>query len=82
MKMKKTSKRVILEYRVAKPNRGEKAKWGFRFKTPAGRTLIESGKEFSSLAEAEKGFVSLVKSIATNQYQVSYPDQNMSVVNN
>jgi hypothetical protein len=69
--MKTKTRRVILEYREAKA--GHKSKWGFLFKTPEGDTLIESGKHFSSLAEAEQGFVSLIKSIATNQYEITYP---------
>jgi hypothetical protein len=71
--MKTKTRRVILEYREAKANGHKRSKWGFLFKTQDGHTLMESGKDFSSLAEAEQGFVSLMKSIATNQYQVNYP---------
>jgi hypothetical protein len=46
---------------------------GLQVRTPQGDTLIESGKAFASKMQAEKGFVSLMKSVATNQYTVEYP---------
>lgn len=80
--MKKT--RVILEYCEAKSAGRRGGKWGFRFKTSDGSTLVESEQKFGSLEQAEKGFVALMKSIATNEYTVDYPEgaQNSSVSNN
>jgi hypothetical protein len=81
--MKMKNKRVILEYRQTKVVRGhKKPKWGFCFKTTDGHTLLESGTDFTSLAKAEQGFVSLVKSIATNEYQVAYPAKARVLANN
>ena len=34
--------------------------------------LIESTKKFGSKAQAERGFVSLIKSVASNQYRVEF----------
>ena len=81
--MKMKNKRVILEYRQTKAVHGrKKPKWGFCFKTTDGQTLLESGTDFTSLAKAEQGFVSLVKSIATNEYQVAYPAKATALANN
>ena len=81
--MKMKNKRVILEYRQAKAARGgKKSTWGFCFKTSDGQTLLESGTGFTSLAKAEQGFVSLVKSIASNAYQVAYPAKARVIANN
>ena len=66
------NKTPVLEYCVANPN-GKKAKWMFKFSTPKGETLIESAKAFTSRTQAEKGFISLMKCVATNQYKVEYP---------
>ena len=44
--------------------------WGFRLKAPDGQTLIESAKAFDSQAEAEEGFVLMIKLIAANRYIV------------
>jgi uncharacterized protein YegP (UPF0339 family) len=79
-------KRVILEYCEAKSagRRDGGGKWGFRFKTADGDTLVESEQKFGSLEQAEKSFVALMKSIATNEYTVDYPKgvQNPPVSNN
>ena len=64
----------VLEYYVGQPKRTRKARWGFRFKTAAGDLLISSPNTFSSKANAERGFVSLIKSVATNQYCVECPE--------
>ena len=83
IQMKRKNKRVILEYRQAKAVRGQKkSKWGYCFKTTDGQTLLESGTGFASLAKAEQGFVSLVKSIAANEYQVAYPAKAREIANN
>ena len=67
-------KHVILEYCEAKSAGRRGGKWGFRFKTAEGDTLIESEQHFGSLEQAEQGFVALMKSIATNEYTVDYPE--------
>jgi len=69
----KQKKHAILEYRVGRRSRGKKAKWGFRFKAPDGTTLIESVAAFASQRQAEQGFVSIIKSIAANQYTIQTP---------
>lgn len=61
--------KAVLEY-CATETDGESPEWGFRLKTSDGQTLIESTTAFDSQAEAERGFVSMVKLIATNQYTV------------
>jgi uncharacterized protein YegP (UPF0339 family) len=69
-------KHAILEYRRARRTRGKKAKpakWGFRFKAPDGKTLIESVASFASQRQAEQGFLSMIKSIAANQYTIRTP---------
>jgi hypothetical protein len=66
------NKTPVLEYCMARKN-GRKARWVFKFRSPQGDTLIESRKAFASKMQAEKGFVSLMKSVATNQYTVEYP---------
>ena len=66
------NKTPVLEYCVAKKN-GKRARWAFKFRTPEGDTLIQSAKTFRSKTQAEKSFVSLIKSVATNQYRVAYP---------
>jgi len=66
------NKSAVLEYCLTRQN-GRKAKWAFRFKNADGDTLIESAKEFDSKLKAEEGFVSLIKSVATNQYKVEFP---------
>ena len=63
------NKSAILEYCVAR--RDGRRKWGFCFKTPDGQTLIESLQQYDSQAKAEKGFIKMVKSIATNDYSIS-----------
>jgi uncharacterized protein YegP (UPF0339 family) len=67
------SKLPVLEYSVVGRTPGKRGKWTFRFRTPEGGVLIESGAKFSTKAEAERGFVSLIKSVASNEYQVDYP---------
>jgi hypothetical protein len=62
--------RAILEYCITDADGGREAQWGFKFKGPGGQVLIESAKAFNSQAEAEEGFVSALKLIATNQYVV------------
>ena len=64
------SHRAVLEYCITDPDGGKEGRWGFRFKGPGGQVLIESAKGFDSQAEAEAGFVSTLKLIATNQYVV------------
>lgn len=63
-------KHAILEYRADNDNGRNKGKWGFRFKTADGQTLMESSQKFHSLAQAEQGFIALIKSIVTNQYVI------------
>jgi hypothetical protein len=60
--------KAVLEYCAAADAGSES--WGFRLKTSDGQTLIESTRAFDSQAEAEVGFVSMIKLIATNQYAV------------
>src|ERR1043166_1894281 len=67
------SKRPVLEYSVVRETHSDKPSWGFRFTTPEGNLLMESPKMFTSRAEAERGFVSIMKSVATNQYIVGSP---------
>ena len=67
------NKTPVLEYCVARKN-GKRAKWAFKFRTPKGDTLIQSAKAFRSKNQAEKGFASMIKSVATNQYTVEYPN--------
>ena len=59
---------AVLEYCVIQ-SRGRR-KWGFRFKSGNGRVLMDSVKKYPSQCEAEKGFISLIKRIASNQYKV------------
>ena len=66
------TKTSVLEYCVAR-KQGGKPRWLFKFRTPEGDTLIQSAKAFGSKIQAEKGFISLIKSVATNQYKVEYP---------
>src|SRR5713101_3180349 len=66
------NKRPALEYWVRATQSG-KPSWGFRFTTPEGNLLMESPKMFTSQAEAERGFVSMMKSVASNQYIVEWP---------
>ena len=61
--------KAVLEYSAAEAGGGSES-WGFRFKDSAGQTLIESSRAFDSQAEAETGFVSMIKLIATNQYVI------------
>ena len=70
------SKVPVLEYSVAGTTPGKRVNWAFRFKTPDGHIMIESTNHFSSRAEAERSFVSLVKSIASNEYRVEYPNHS------
>src|SRR5437660_4927817 len=70
------SKLPVLEYSVVGKTSRKKGKWTFRFKTPAGAILMESAFRFGSRAEAERGFVSVIKSVATNQYNVQYQEQS------
>jgi len=65
----------VLEYCVAR-KKGKKAKWAFRFRTPEGQTLIQSAQVFASRCEAEAGFFSLIKSVASNQYRIEYPEHS------
>ena len=69
------NKTAVLEYCVAR-KRGQKARWAFRFRTPEGDTLMQSAKVFASKAQAEKGFIRLIKSVATNQYKIEYPNHS------
>ena len=69
------NKLPVLEYSVAGTNRRKKTKWTFRFKTPENEILIESSINFGSKAEAERTFVSVIKSIATNSYKVEYAER-------
>lgn len=61
--------KAVLEYCAAEADGGSES-WGFRLKTSDGQTLIESSRAFDSQAEAETGFVSMIKLIATNQYVI------------
>jgi hypothetical protein len=62
-----------LEYRSTKTPRTHRRKWGFRFKSSDGSTVLQSGIKFSSLAQAERGFYDALKLMATNQYTIEYP---------
>ncbi len=57
--------RAVVEYCVSRE--GPHEKWGFRFKTPAGKMLAESPKTYDSRAEAEQGIVALIESLAASQ---------------
>src|SRR6185369_5073518 len=72
------SKLPVLEYSVAEGKRGKRGKWLFRFRTSEGEVLIQSSMKFPSKAEAERRFVSLIKSIASNEYQVAYLQQPLA----
>lgn len=69
------NKTPVLEYCVAKMS-GKKAKWMFKFTTPEGETLMESAMAFDFKTQAEAGFIGLIKSVATNQYKVEYPEHS------
>lgn len=73
------SKQAILEYRMAPSGGRGRRRWGFRFKATDGRILMDSRGGFSSLSEAEQGFVSMVKSIASNKYLVDFPSKVLPV---
>ena len=60
----------VLEYSLAQASARKPGKWAFRFRTRDGNTLFESTMNFRSQAEAERKFISLIKSIATNEYKV------------
>src|SRR5438046_5785955 len=62
----------VLEYCAAKSTGRKRAKWSFRFRTPDGDLLLQSAKTFNSKAEAEQGFISLIKSVASNQYNIEF----------
>lgn len=72
------SKLPVLEYSVAGTTPGKKGKWAFKFKTPEGDLLMESAMGFGSQAEAERAFVSLIKKVAANEYQVHYAPPSRS----
>jgi hypothetical protein len=65
------SRQAILEYCEKPAKNGRKREWGFRFKTGEGKVLMESQGGFSSLGHAEKGFLAMIKSIATNKYSIA-----------
>ena len=69
------TKRPVLEYCLSRTPGGKRLKWAFRFRTPEGEVLIESAKMFTCKAHAERAFVSLIKSVATNQYKVEHLDE-------
>ena len=77
-------KRAILQYHSIKPRGRKKARWRFTFKSPAGKTLVKSTSTFASKRAAERGFVAMIKFIATNEYQVSSASEpvNRSLANN
>jgi uncharacterized protein YegP (UPF0339 family) len=62
------NKTAVLEY--CRTRRSGRNKWTFRFKTPDGKTVMESAEPFASKAKAEIGFLNMVKSIATNDYSI------------
>lgn len=64
------TKTPILEYCASMETGSKRPRWGFRFRTAEGEMLIESARKFRSQAQAEREFVSLIKSVATNQYTV------------
>lgn len=66
------SDKAVLEYSAEEAGGGSAA-WGFKLKSSDGQTLIESARTFDSQAEAEQGFVSMLKLIASNQYIVRSP---------
>src|SRR5881396_2309490 len=66
------TKHPVLEYCAAKSTGRKRAKWSFRFRTPEGDLLLQSAKTFNSKAQAEQGFISLIKSVASNQYNVEF----------
>jgi len=63
------TKEAVLEYAVTP----DESSWRFQFKDRNGQILINSSG-YPSLDQAQQGFISLVKSIASNQYAVSFPD--------
>ena len=70
-------KQAVLEYHLTKPRGRKKPRWSFTFKSPAGKTLIESPHSFASKRAAERGFVSMIKFIASNEYQIVSADEAM-----
>src|SRR5438034_6884044 len=69
------NKRAVLEYCQTRSPGSSRTKWLFRFKTPQGEMLIQSTKSFTCKAQAEAGFVSLIKSVAANEYTIEYVDE-------
>ncbi len=65
------NKTAVLEYRITEQG-GVRGKWGFRFKSPEGAVLMESVELYDSLEQAERGFVRLIKTVATNQYTIEH----------
>jgi hypothetical protein len=68
------NKRPVLEYCLLRATQSGQPTWGFRFTTSEGDLLMESPKTFNSRAEAERGFVSMLKAVASNQYTVEGPE--------
>ena len=63
---------AILEYCFEENNPAGNGSWSFKLTSPEGETLMESSQAFETQSEAEKGFVSMVKLIASNHYTVSF----------
>jgi|ERR1043166_5720249 uncharacterized protein YegP (UPF0339 family) len=67
------NKLPVLEYSQAEGGFGEKGGWSFTFRTAEGEVLVQSPASFETRADAERGFLFLIKSVARNQYRVEFP---------
>ena len=67
--------RSVLEYHAVRTTQSKKARWTYRFCGPDGEVLLQSAKLFGSKAQAERGFVSVIKSVAANSYTVEFTEQ-------
>ena len=60
-----------LEYFVTRGD-GRRPQWGFRFLSATGQVVMESSGRFSSRLRAEREFISMMKAVATNPYEVQW----------